>query len=209
MAAKLRSVLYRIPCYSTSVLRCPSIVSQGFKTSSCSRGLEEFFPPGVLDKGELAPETVKTGRRWRAGELRTKSNEDLHKLWYVLLKERNMLNTLKHEANRQGVPMPSPERYHKVKKSMAVIKLVLGEREKALQDLESQVWEFDEQTEFDYNLNLETNIGEEKKPEIREVHSAPEPSVLRTSEDKTLNEQPKSKLHTENQGLSPNLLRPT
>lgn len=23
--------------------------------------MEEFFPPGVLEKGELAPETVKTG----------------------------------------------------------------------------------------------------------------------------------------------------
>lgn len=33
---------------------------------------------------------------------------------YVLLKERNMLNTLRHEAKRQGVPMPSPQRCYKV-----------------------------------------------------------------------------------------------
>ena len=35
-------------------------------------------------------------------------------LRYVLLKERNMLNTLRHEAKRQGVPMPSPQRCYKV-----------------------------------------------------------------------------------------------
>lgn len=34
---------------------------------------------------------------------------------YVLLKERNMLMTLKHEAKRQSFPMPSPTRTHKVK----------------------------------------------------------------------------------------------
>ena len=33
---------------------------------------------------------------------------------YVLLKERNMLLTLKHEANRQGYIMPAPERLKKV-----------------------------------------------------------------------------------------------
>ena len=30
-------------------------------TSSFTLGLEEFFPPGVLDTGELSPESVKTG----------------------------------------------------------------------------------------------------------------------------------------------------
>ncbi|EDO49834.1 predicted protein [Nematostella vectensis] len=130
---------------SASLRRLVPSVSRCVQTSSCVRGLEEFFPPGVLDRGELAPEKVKTGRRWRAGELRIKSNEDLHKLWYVLLKERNMLDTLMHEAKRQGVPMPSPERYHKVKKSMAMVKLVLGERERAIQELSQQQWPFDVQ----------------------------------------------------------------
>jgi len=105
--------------------------------------LEEFFPPGVVEKGELAPESVSTGRKWHSGELRGKSNEDLHKLWYVLLKERNMLLTLRHEAKRQGVPMPGPTRLHKVQKSMAAIKTVIGERERLVKILEQQTWPFD------------------------------------------------------------------
>ncbi len=39
-----------------------------------------------------------------------------------------MLLTVQEEAKRQEVVMPSPERFHKVKKSMAMIKVVLHER---------------------------------------------------------------------------------
>ena len=44
-----------------------------------------------------------TGRPWYASELRHKSFKDLHTLWYVCLREKNLLATQKEEARRMGV----------------------------------------------------------------------------------------------------------
>ncbi|NXA81456.1 RM47 protein, partial [Thryothorus ludovicianus] len=78
-----------------------------------------------------------TGDSWNIKQLRGKSSEDLHKLWYVLLKEKNMLLTLEQEAKRQRKPMPSPERLEKVETSMKNIDLVVREREIALRLLQT------------------------------------------------------------------------
>ena len=69
-------------------------------------------------------------------ELRIKSNDDLHNLWYVLVKERNMLMTMQEEAKRQLENMPSPERIDKVEESMKNIEEVIKERNKAYYQLE-------------------------------------------------------------------------
>lgn len=62
-------------------------------------GLWGFFPaPGKL---LLTPkETEEHGRAWTVEELRRKSWEDLHALWWKCCKERNMLATAKEELLR-------------------------------------------------------------------------------------------------------------
>ncbi|KAM9224822.1 large ribosomal subunit protein uL29m isoform 2-T2 [Dugong dugon] len=97
------------------------------------KGLEEFFD----DPKNWGEEKVKSGASWTCQQLRNKSNEDLHKLWYVLLKERNMLLTLEQEAKRQRLPMPSPERLEKVVDSMDALDKVVQEREDALRLLQT------------------------------------------------------------------------
>uniref|UniRef100_A0A2K5Z2Z7 Large ribosomal subunit protein uL29m n=1 Tax=Mandrillus leucophaeus TaxID=9568 RepID=A0A2K5Z2Z7_MANLE len=102
-------------------------------TTLSRKGLEEFFD----DPKNWGQEKVKSGAAWTCQQLRNKSNEDLHKLWYVLLKERNMLLTLEQEAKRQRLPMPSPERLDKVVDSMDALDKVVQEREDALRLLQT------------------------------------------------------------------------
>lgn len=78
------------------------------------------------------------GRDWKAKELRNKNFEDLHKLWYVLLKERNMLHTQKELMRSEGKRMAKPHRIRLVRKSMARIKAVLWERALAEKDPDKQ-----------------------------------------------------------------------
>ncbi|KAA0186308.1 39S ribosomal protein L47 mitochondrial, partial [Fasciolopsis buskii] len=72
--------------------------------------LLEFFD----DPKHWGESTVTSGRPWRMEELRLKNNTDLHELWYILLKERNMLMTMEEEHNRCLERMPNSERFEKV-----------------------------------------------------------------------------------------------
>ena len=57
------------------------------------KGFSDFFDPVP----EKPTDIVITGRAWTLPDLRRKSFEDLHKLWYVLYKERNLLLTAKQK----------------------------------------------------------------------------------------------------------------
>ncbi|KAF9046570.1 mitochondrial 39-S ribosomal protein L47 (MRP-L47)-domain-containing protein [Panaeolus papilionaceus] len=110
-------------------------------------GLYAFFRGKEGDnlEGEARYEVFETpeqaqlvsGRAWRAEELRNKSFRDLHTLWYVALREKNLLATQKEEVRRMGVTNPdlqvSAEKVRQVRKTMARIKAVLNERRLAYQ----------------------------------------------------------------------------
>lgn len=87
--------------------------------------LEDFFE--VDRKADDETPNVY-GRGWKASELRLKSWDDLNKLWYVLMKEKNMLMTQRQMLHAQNLRFPNPERISKVRKSMCRIKHVLTER---------------------------------------------------------------------------------
>lgn len=97
------------------------------------RDLMEFFDD-PKNWGEME---IKCGRAWSTDELRIKSNTDLHKLWYILLKERNMLMTMEHECNDKMEMFPNPERIDKVEISMENLESVVRERNRAYHLLET------------------------------------------------------------------------
>lgn len=91
------------------------------------------------DKKNWGQSEVKSGRAWTLDELRIKSNSDLHKLWFVLLKEKNMLLTMEAECKDKVELFPSPERIDKVNLSMEHLETVVRERNKAYHLLETGI----------------------------------------------------------------------
>lgn len=102
-------------------------------TSCAQHGLMEFFEP----KENWGADEVRSGKSWSKDELRIKSNSDLHKLWYILLKERNMLLTMEEAAKVEVELFPNPERIDKVKESMNNLEEVVRERNEAYYLLET------------------------------------------------------------------------
>ncbi|XP_032672799.1 39S ribosomal protein L47, mitochondrial [Odontomachus brunneus] len=111
----------------------PSLCCAFIHITSERRDLMEFFDePNHWGKNE-----VKVGRSWRRDELRLKSNSDLHKLWFVLLKERNMLMTMEQACKDAFEIFPNPERLDKVQDSMNNLETVVRERNRAYHLLET------------------------------------------------------------------------
>ncbi len=62
----------------------------------------------------LLTNVLCTGRGWEASQLKLKSFEDLHKLWYVLQMERNRLETIRRFCRTKHIEMPNRGRLDKV-----------------------------------------------------------------------------------------------
>ncbi|XP_066593388.1 large ribosomal subunit protein uL29m [Prorops nasuta] len=113
--------------------RLPLQNSAFFHTTCRKYDLMEFFD----SEENWGKQRVQVGRSWKLDELRLKSNEDLHKLWYVLLKERNMLLTMEEAAKFECKIFPNPERIDKVNESMSNLESVVQERNRAYYMLET------------------------------------------------------------------------
>ncbi|KTW30010.1 mitochondrial 54S ribosomal protein YmL4 [Pneumocystis jirovecii RU7] len=112
---------------------------QDFPKINPNHGLWGFFrdsedSPSKKEVLSTPKNDMKHGRAWMASELRLKSFEDLHRLWYLCLKERNIIATQKHERRRlrifTGIE-ESMKRDRQVRLTMARLKFVLNERIRA------------------------------------------------------------------------------
>mmetsp|Transcript_120144 Transcript_120144/g.340020 ORF Transcript_120144/g.340020 Transcript_120144/m.340020 type:complete len:231 (+) Transcript_120144:55-747(+) len=113
----------------------------GFAARLPRRGIEEFWVGGTRDPALNAGEKMakaQSGDPWPAVLLRLKSFEDLHKLWYVCLKEKNFLMAEQHEARQQRIRWKHHGRLKKVKLGMKRILTVLSRREIHQQALRSK-----------------------------------------------------------------------
>ena len=87
----------------------------------------EVLPATFTDMaGESKP---SIGKAWSPGLLRLKSNEDLHKLWYVLLKEKNLILADKQLLRQHRMPLDFKQKLLKVRQSMARLLTVVRERD--------------------------------------------------------------------------------
>ncbi|KAL5520106.1 hypothetical protein ACEPAG_1766 [Sanghuangporus baumii] len=111
-----------------------------FRKVSSEGGLS--FEYDTVQSAEKAG--TKMGRSWNATELRRKSFKDLHTLWYIVLRERNLLATQAAEAKRLGINdghLDTGEKDKRCRKTMARIKTILNERRLAYEQAYSMEYE--------------------------------------------------------------------
>ena len=78
-----------------------------------------------------------TGRQWGARELRLKSNEDLHKLWYVLLKEKLALKADFFYATKTNSRFFGKNDIKKIRFTMARVLTIINERKALINEFRS------------------------------------------------------------------------
>ena len=82
----------------------------------------------ISQRPAIRGEYPSAGRAWLASELRLKSFDDLHKLWFVLYKEKINLLSEKEHFRAMGQRLPNAQRLSHVRQSMARLQTVLHER---------------------------------------------------------------------------------
>ncbi|KAJ4491462.1 mitochondrial 39-S ribosomal protein L47 (MRP-L47)-domain-containing protein [Lentinula edodes] len=134
--------------------------------------------------GSIEMERTRSGRSWKASELRLKSFEDLHALWYILLRERNLLATQEEEVRRLGV-MKAVQTFNNqirmCRKSMARIKYVMNERRLAYEGAVTLAEEEKmahvtnlvlKQQTAEYRTEREHLLGRQKRAKMKAIREA-------------------------------------
>ncbi|KAM7212323.1 Mitochondrial 39-S ribosomal protein L47 (MRP-L47) domain containing protein [Rhypophila decipiens] len=148
-----------------------------------NHGLWDFF----YDRQTVAQSPEKDaahGRAWLVEELRHKSFEDLHRLWWVCVKERNRIATATWERNKSELGFGDAEgkaRDYQVRLTMRGIKHVLTERFYAWEDA-VKLAETDPEVDFSgegapYTPSqfLEEELAEEELAEEELTEEEPKP----------------------------------
>ncbi|KAK0718218.1 mitochondrial 39-S ribosomal protein L47 (MRP-L47)-domain-containing protein, partial [Lasiosphaeria miniovina] len=156
-----------------------------------NHGLWDFF----YDRQTVAQapeEDAKHGRGWSVEELRHKSWDDLHRLWWVCVKERNRIATATWERNKSKLGFGDAEsktRDSQVRLTMRGIRHVLTERQYVWEDAVKLA-----ETDLEVNLlgdgaaytpseYLESEEAEVEVPAAKEVPASEEaPSEEAASE---------------------------
>jgi len=151
----------------------------GVRSCRSSLFLRSTFESNFKDTSGEYP---VAGRSWSASELRLKSFEDLHKLWFVLAKERNLLATERAAAKTNKERVVNPSRYRKVRKSMARIKVVLGERQRIYKAFKRDQILALEQHRLEEEQEVQRRLIQEQKDVITQIPSIvfPKESQLKT-----------------------------
>ncbi|KAI0304327.1 mitochondrial 39-S ribosomal protein L47 (MRP-L47)-domain-containing protein, partial [Multifurca ochricompacta] len=147
-----------------------------------NHGLYAFFRKREKD-GKVIYDTLEDhsglqdvfGRAWSAAELRRKSFRDLHTLWYVLLRERNLISTQLESYRRasisSGLVQNVEKRNYQCRKSMARIKYVINERRLAYKGAMTIHAEKLEHAARDKDKESDTDIIH-REPEAQKVPSS-------------------------------------
>ncbi|MCJ1464290.1 54S ribosomal protein L4 mitochondrial [Pseudocyphellaria aurata] len=131
---------------------------------------------GFFNKDRTALSTPEEdnahGRPWAVEELRRKSWEDLHSLWWVCVKERNRLATEMHERTRLKAGYGDYEakaRDYAVRTTQRAIKHALTERWYSWEDARkvygSQTWRPTESSDLEEDSIL---FEDDKQPKVEE-----------------------------------------
>jgi large subunit ribosomal protein L47 len=121
--------------FNSAVKRSTSSITTQAPFQSTFRSARTKYTPHPFMEFFSNVRFPRTGRAWSVQECRIKSQHDLEKLWFVLLKERNALSTYQHYCAQNKTKMKGGDRIAKCKASMKSILHVISERRHAYKEV--------------------------------------------------------------------------